>query len=47
MESCSILAAVTAIDTSGLDALSELKKVLDKRSIEVQLLADVAAYIYI
>jgi sulfate transporter 3 len=30
-------AAVAAIDTSGLDALSELKKVLDKRNIEVQL----------
>jgi len=37
IESCSILAAVTAIDTSGLDALSELKKVLDKRNIEVHM----------
>ncbi|XP_066377959.1 probable sulfate transporter 3.4 [Miscanthus floridulus] len=31
------MSAVTAIDTSGLDALSELKKVLDKRHIELVL----------
>ncbi|CAD6337782.1 unnamed protein product [Miscanthus lutarioriparius] len=31
------MSAVTAIDTSGLDALSELKKVLDKRNIELVL----------
>jgi len=30
------VAAVAAIDTSGLDALSELKKVLEKRNIEVR-----------
>ncbi|NP_001148179.1 sulfate transporter 3.4 [Zea mays] len=31
------MGAVAAIDTSGLDALSELKKVLDKRNIELVL----------
>ncbi|OEL23960.1 putative sulfate transporter 3.4 [Dichanthelium oligosanthes] len=31
------MSAVAAIDTSGLDALSELKKVLDKRNIELVL----------
>nr|TKW19608.1 hypothetical protein SEVIR_4G031300v2 [Setaria viridis] len=31
------MSAVAAIDTSGLDALSELKKILDKRNIELVL----------
>ncbi|XP_008793448.1 probable sulfate transporter 3.4 [Phoenix dactylifera] len=31
------MAAVTTIDTSGMDALSELKKTLDKRSLELVL----------
>lgn len=30
------LSAVTAIDTSGIDAIQEIKKMLDKRSIKVQ-----------
>ena len=32
-----MVAAVSAIDTSGLDALAELKRVLDKRNIELVL----------
>jgi anti-anti-sigma regulatory factor len=33
--------AVTAIDTSGLETLGELRKMLEKRSLQVQTLIDI------
>lgn len=35
MVNIQILSAVTAIDTSGMEALTELKKMLNKKSLQV------------
>lgn len=36
-----LFSAVTAIDTSGLETLGELRKMLEKRSLQVQTLIDI------
>lgn len=43
----SVTAAVTAIDTSGIDTICELRKMLEKRSLKVKPKKRIHIYIYI